>query len=337
MHDRALRHQFRRLAARIERGERVLKHHLDVPRLAAYFFARQFRPVAAVEHDRSRVRVDQPHDAARQRRFARAGFADDAERRASRQVERHVLDRRRHPRAAAQEAAGAIGLGHVRDRQNVLGRKHARRRRLQRRDGGDELLGVGMLRVVQDLRRRALFDHDAMLHHHDAVGDLGDDAEIMGDEQHRRLLALLQVADQLQDLRLRGDVERGGRLVGDQKLRVERQRHRDHGALPLAARQLMRIGLRRNLRIGNPHVRQQRQHPCVDLGLRQVGVDRKHLRDLVADGAQRIERRHRLLEDHRDAGAAHLAHLGDRCRAEVAALEHAACRRRSSLRSAAAA
>ncbi len=45
-------------------------------------------------------------------------------------------------------------------------------------------------------------------------------------------------------------------------------------------------------------------------------------RDLVADGAQRIERRHRLLKDHRDAGAAHLAHFGNGCRAEIAALEH---------------
>ena len=243
----------------------------------------------------------------------------------------------RHARAAAQKAAGAIGLRDIRDRQDVLGRKCARRRRLQRRHGGDELLGIGMLRIVQHRRGRALFDDDAVLHHRDAVGDLGDDAEIMGDEQHRRLAALLQVADQLQDLRLRGDVERGGRLVGDQELRVERQRHRDHGALALAARQLMRIGFRRHLGIGNPHVRQQRQHPCVDLGLRQVGVDRKHLADLVADGAQRIERRHRLLEDHRDAGAAHLAHLGDRWPRRGRGPRTSSGRRRSSLRSAAAA
>ena len=99
--------------------------------------------------------------------------------------------------------------------------------------------------MVQHRGGRALFDDHAMLHHHDAVGDLGDDAEIMGDEQDRGLLALLQLADQLQDLRLRGDVERGGRLVGDQEPRIERQRHRDHGALALAARQLVRIGFRR--------------------------------------------------------------------------------------------
>jgi hypothetical protein len=54
-----------------------------------------------------------------------------------------------------------------------------------------------MLRMVQHVGSRALFDDDAMLHHHDAVGDLGDHTEIMGDEHDCRLAALLQVADQL--------------------------------------------------------------------------------------------------------------------------------------------
>ena len=56
--------------------------------------------------------------------------------------------------------------------------------------------------------------------------------------------ALLQIADQRQDLRLRRDVERGRRFVGDQHPGIERQRHRDHGALALAARQFVRIGAR---------------------------------------------------------------------------------------------
>ena len=86
VHDRALRHQFGRLAARIERAEWVLKHHLDMARFAADVFARHLRPVTALEHDRASVRIDQPHDAARQRRFARSGLADDAERRTTRQV-----------------------------------------------------------------------------------------------------------------------------------------------------------------------------------------------------------------------------------------------------------
>ena len=125
-----------------------------------------------------------------------------------------------------------------------------------------------MLRLVQNLCRCTLFNDHAVLHHHHAVGDLGDHAKIVGDEQHGRLLALLQVADQFQDLRLRGDIERGGGLVGNQQFRIERQRHRDHGALALAARQLMRIGLCRDFWIGDADVREQRQHFVADLSLR---------------------------------------------------------------------
>ena len=54
------------------------------------------------------------------------------------------------------------------------------------------------------------------------------------------LRSLLQRHQQVQDLRLDGDVERGGRLVGDQQLRIAGDRHGDHDALAHAAGQLMR-------------------------------------------------------------------------------------------------
>ena len=93
VHDRALCHQFGRLAARIERSERILKHHLDMPGFAANLFARHLCPVLAFEDDRSGIGIDQPNDAAGERGFARAGFADDAQRRAARQFQRDILYR----------------------------------------------------------------------------------------------------------------------------------------------------------------------------------------------------------------------------------------------------
>ena len=50
-----------------------------------------------------------------------------------------------------------------------------------------------------------------------------------------------QVVEQLEDLRLRGDVERGGGLVGDEHARAVRQRHRQHHPLAHAARELVRV------------------------------------------------------------------------------------------------
>ena len=46
-----------------------------------------------------------------------------------------------------------------------------------------------------------------------------------------------------------------------------------------------------------------------------------HFRDLVANGERGVERRHRLLEDHRDPVAAQFAHRGVRQRAQVRAFE----------------
>ncbi len=82
---------------------------------------------------------------------------------------------------------------------------------------------------------RAGFHDLAVIDHDHLVGHVGDDAEIVGDEQHRHAELVLQVAQQLQDLRLDRHVERGRRLVGDQKRRLADQRHRDHRALAHAA------------------------------------------------------------------------------------------------------
>ena len=66
---------------------------------------------------------------------------------------------------------------------------------------------------------------------------------------------------QRQDLRLHGDVERGGRLVRDQQIRLVGERHRDHDALALAAGQLMRIARQPGFRFGNADLRQQFERP----------------------------------------------------------------------------
>ena len=72
------------------------------------------------------------------------------------------------------------------------------------------------------------------------VADLRDDAEIVGDEQHRRAVRGLHVADQAQDLFLHRHVERRRRLVGDDELRLQREGGGDQHALPHAAGELVR-------------------------------------------------------------------------------------------------
>ena len=83
----------------------------------------------------------------------------------------------------------------------------------------------------------------------------------------------------------------------------------------------MRIGGEAAFRRGNADAGELVEHlaprrrPC------ERRMQQHRLHHLVADWRHGIEARHRLLEDHADPAAAHVAHLGDRQLQEIAALE----------------
>ena len=110
-----------------------------------------------------------------------------------------------------------------------------------------------MLRIGEQVVDVGALDDPAGIHHQHLVGDLGDDAEIMGDDQDRHAEPLLQVAQQVEDLGLDGDVERRGRLVGDQQRRLAGQRHGDHHALAHAAGHVVRKVVDALRGGGDPH------------------------------------------------------------------------------------
>ena len=102
-----------------------------------------------------------------------------------------------------------------------------------------------MSRVRVDRRRRRALHDLAEVHDGDVVGDVTHHGEIMRDEQIRQPAFRLQVGEQIQDLRLHRHVERADRLIAHHELRLDRQRPRDPHALPLAARQFVRIAFRK--------------------------------------------------------------------------------------------
>ena len=61
-----------------------------------------------------------------------------------------------------------------------------------------------------------------------------------------------------EDLRLHGDVESRGRLVGDQHLRIAGERDGDHDALAHPAGELVRILAKALLGVGHAHRLQRR-------------------------------------------------------------------------------
>src|SRR5260370_37202473 len=72
------------------------------------------------------------------------------------------------------------------------------------------------------------------IHDGDAVADTLDDREVVGDEQIGKPELALQIAQQVDHLRLHRDVERRDRLIADDQARVKRERAGDADPLALA-------------------------------------------------------------------------------------------------------
>ena len=101
------------------------------------------------------------------------------------------------------------------------------------------------------------------------------------------------------------------------------ERHRDHRALPHAAGELVRIVLAGAAsRSGSRPGRAARPRAVSACALSIAEVRLERLADLPADRQHRVQRGHRVLEDHRDLAAADRAQLLVRQREQVAAAEH---------------
>src|SRR6185437_1708542 len=175
--------------------------------------------------------------------------------------------------------------------------------------GTHQPFGVWMLRRLEQFSHRGTLDHLAAIHHDDSIRDFCNDTKVVRDEQHRHSKLLLQSLEQLEYLRLDRDVECGRRLVCDKQRRLQHEGHRNHYPLAHAARKLVRIfrcplAWRRDSSEGE-HL--DRALPRIVM--RCVGVYTHYFRDLLTYREHRIERRHRLLEYHRDPVATDGAHL----------------------------
>ena len=113
-----------------------------------------------------------------------------------------------------------------------------------------------MLRTVQHLLRGSLLHDCPALHHRHGIGQGSDHGEVMADQDDPGA-APFHVPQQRQDLRLDGDVQGGGGLIGDHQPRVQSDRRRDQCPLPQPAGELVRALAGAQLRLRNPHTGQQ--------------------------------------------------------------------------------
>src|SRR5438445_8023864 len=111
---------------------------------------------------------------------------------------------------------------------------------LRDRHRGEKRLRIGMHGTLIELLGRGELDKLSEIHDGDPIGDVTDDTQVVCDEDVRQAKAFLQLIEQIQDLGLDRNVERGDGLVGDDKLWVERQRPCDTDPLALTAGELVR-------------------------------------------------------------------------------------------------
>ena len=163
----------------------------------------------------------------------------------------------------------------------------------------------------------------ACIHDADAVGDLGEQPEIVRHIEHRHAEPGAQVVQESDDLLLRRHIEAGRRLVEHDEIGIAGKRHGDADPLLLAAGELVRIAPQRARRL--PAVRRARKARA-SRSRRAVDAPLRHVQQSVsaiwlADAHAGVERRRRILRHEADAVAAQPVELGAVEAEQVFALE----------------
>ena len=108
-------------------------------------------------------------------------------------------------------------------------------------DGAQQAASVGMRGRLKNIALGAKFHQIAGIHHRNPVADLRNYREIVRDEKHSQAELGAEFCQQVENLSLDGDIERGSGLVGNQQLRAIDDGHGDYDALAHAAGELVRI------------------------------------------------------------------------------------------------
>ncbi len=181
---------------------------------------------------------------------------------AHRAQRRHGLGALRTAGAAARVERAARGRVDEGGRVARVSAPASGRARVEPGDRVQQAPGVGVLRGGEDGLGRPLLDDPPGVHHRDAVGHPGHDAEVVGDQQDPRPQRALLLLHQVQDLGLDGHVERRGGLVGDEQGGAAGEGHGDHHPLAHAARELVRVVVEASLGVRHAHLAQQLTPPA---------------------------------------------------------------------------
>ena len=160
-----------------------------------------------------------------------------------------------------------------------------------------------MARPLQQPRGRPEL-HDAPgIHGRDAVGHALQQAQIVGDDEHRGPELTDQRHEGLDHLYLDQRIERRGGFVGDDQIWSAGERGRDGCALQHSARELMRVGLRQPRRVRHSQACQQVGDTRIGGRRIQATVQLQRSPNLRSHPSQGVEGAKRILRHEGDPGA----------------------------------
>ena len=142
------------------------------------------------------------------------------------------------------------------------------------------------------------FDNLAGVDHCHAVAEMRCNSDIAGDEQHRSIVRADQSAQQVQHLRLNGNIKPAGGIIRDHELGRTHERDRHHNTLRHAARKLMGIRLEATGRVRYLHRVQHVHRHLVSFIPLNAEMSARDVRNLSTDRYQRIKFAPRIRNDH---------------------------------------
>ncbi len=292
--------------AGVQRGERILQHQAD-PAAQRFLVASAYpEHVGAVQRRRSGVRPDQPGQRGRHGRLARPGFtdqrqcgspADPNERSltACRWSAGGVVTSKRTSSPSTRNSTGASSGGGGGPSPSISGRAASSRR------------VYVVLRAVEDVEDRCLFHGLAFGSTVTSSATSTDHPQVVADPHHRGAEVALQIAYQVDDLSLRGHVQRRSWVRRRSAVRGRmpaRSRSSPAGAdRPTAGADNWQPGLR----VGQADRFEQLQRPRPRLAPGRSPMCLKRFGDLALQGQQRVERRPRVLKHEPDPAAVNAA------------------------------
>ena len=168
--------------------------------------------------------------------------------------------------------------------------------------------GVGMPGIIKNVLRAPRFHNFPRVHDGHPVGHARHHAQIVRDEHDGRAPARADLTEQIKNMRLHGDVERRGRLVGKQHEWIQSQRHGQHAALTHAAGKAVRLQLHALLRAIYAHKTQKLHGSAIGLASGHPAAAQR-LRNLTPHRHGGIQRRHGILKHHGKEFAPQSLHL----------------------------